>query len=1661
MLKKIISFIKNKFWIKIVISAFVISIISISLFLFLNNNKERLNNYIVKPLSYNELSEERKDNYDKFKIYHAAITDRKTGTEPFNSGDTSNDQGIDVSGTDNYVRTFDYIKYTIELGIDTNENQSGIVTSNGGVIKVQAKLPNQGNPTLMKWVEDSWMNNEQNSVTISEDGTILYAEYVASENTSLTETLQQLSFTIKVDGYKKDISPEMAPVFEFWMEGNKPDNEESNVESITISDNKQIIISGKPTIDAKIIQTSEYFKAERTINNVSYRGRYDALGLSLSIAQTDDNIPDFRGVEYPSGKITIKAKVIYQYKNVNDNAWTTLNENTANAINKINGFQITAYSINTICNSSFVHSADCAVGALPVGKYNGLKNRSVLDTGDFNLNLNNDEITFTFENYKFNGTFPNNSYYGSSPINNNKYGYFATTAMEFFMPFYDAFNEEISYDYQTIVRIISADYKDTKGNQINISNGSNISIQDAYVNNNSTAIAGHNYVGTTASTRFEILSNEFMSNGGTVANVDYALSKPYTDGNGVILKGQKYYVRSYSRLMDSPFYGGMDNLIVWNPNLTSIIKFDNGSWFKVLSTDKNANFNNIKIYFGIYKDSNDPSKVPETDYEISNAKLESFEWYETYEEAIEHGKISGAYLMDKDYRGKYTVSCIIRQQVIDNAENIGKTIAFRHRLYYYGNEDSRTTGIKVYKQYANTQYIPTKYTDGSISSINSPYQAGDTVLIAGVRSSIQTAVLDKQSNETSSAYFDIQDNEINVIVTPSITDNNTNEDKYIDKVTIKSTLPSGLTYIQGSANKEPISIEYLDDKSVLTWEYENYQVNHDAPEYPKITYKVSIASSIENNADKTIESVIITNEDLSDEKIYRTGKCGLMISNLSGISSQKTIDKSYVDKNESFTVTTTISNNSPTDIIDVKTFEILPKSGDENLSKFSGTYTTKITSLIDGQKIYYTTNNINNIGVTLDKYGNKTVDTVDLDNDSRWTRANVNDIIPNNATAIASTIDSIEKNNSKSFKYLIEPVGNKQKDQYVFVMNTSNEVFSTTIHTNKVLAQVKSYTVIANHYLQNTTTKITDSVTQTYGYGDSYNTEQADVNYNKYELVSTPSNASGTIKSNVIVNYYYKLKQYNLTVHHYLEDSTTELAQSEMISKIYDDDYVTTKSSQVDYNKYELVSTPSNASGTITGDITVIYYYRLKNYTVTTHHYIENTTTKLVDDEINTYKYEDEYTTSPSNNINNYELVGIPNNSSGTIKEDVVVTYFYKLKTATITINHLEADTNNVLAPSETSIINYTMPYSSDVSNKVPKNYIFVSKTDNYAGIVDKDEIIINYYYTKSEYSGDISINKNGTDEITAKDEPLEYNISFIAKAKTFIGNGIIEIIDQLPYEIDTEKSDIDDGIYNQKDKTITWIINWNDINTYDGESNKEINKTIKIVYTEIKGTDRVLINKVTGKLTLDEKEITPVESLSLTSVKIPGKIITKYIDIDTNEEIADDIISTDLVGNIYSSEQKDILGYNLIEKPSSEIINYSEEDTILIYKYQKKKYNILTRILGIGGNIEGDEIVFYDDDSTKDKIKIVADIGYTIDKVKINGKEIEIDKNLTNLIIDNFKNVKEDKYVEVSFKVFEVEAPNTMSGIKKISIILGCIFILSGIIIFLKTKNKIKINKK
>ncbi len=132
------------------------------------------------------------------------------------------------------------------------------------------------------------------------------------------------------------------------------------------------------------------------------------------------------------------------------------------------------------------------------------------------------------------------------------------------------------------------------------------------------------------------------------------------------------------------------------------------------------------------------------------------------------------------------------------------------------------------------------------------------------------------------------------------------------------------------------------------------------------------------------------------------------------------------------------------------------------------------------------------------------------------------------------------------------------------------------------------YKVTIN-YLDNATKEnIVDPVIQKKDLDEKYITNYNNIDDTKWGLVELPKNYSGTIKENVVVNYYFNRK-YKITVNYYEQGTTNKIADSQELYYYLDDEY-TTNYDNVE-KSWGLVETPANATGKVTGDMEVNYYF--------------------------------------------------------------------------------------------------------------------------------------------------------------------------------------------------------------------------------------------------------------------------------------------------------------------------------------------------------------------------------------------------------------------------------------------------------------------------------------
>ena len=174
----------------------------------------------------------------------------------------------------------------------------------------------------------------------------------------------------------------------------------------------------------------------------------------------------------------------------------------------------------------------------------------------------------------------------------------------------------------------------------------------------------------------------------------------------------------------------------------------------------------------------------------------------------------------------------------------------------------------------------------------------------------------------------------------------------------------------------------------------------------------------------------------------------------------------------------------------------------------------------------------------------------------------------------------------------------------------------------------------------------------------------------------------------------------------------------------------------------------------------------------------------------------------------------------------------------------------------------------------------------------------------------------------------VNYTIGYDAYIEDYVGEVTLTIVDELPYAIDVNKSNIGNGIYNSENNTITYVVN-KTISENDRTISFEQN--ILVFYSEI--LESSINNKVISTLVYGDNT-TNCEDEFVTEV-LNGEVIVKYVDSENNE-LAESVKMTDLVGNDYITKAIAIEGYHLVETPDSATGKYVDGTIIVTYVYDE-----------------------------------------------------------------------------------------------------------------------------
>ena len=228
-------------------------------------------------------------------------------------------------------------------------------------------------------------------------------------------------------------------------------------------------------------------------------------------------------------------------------------------------------------------------------------------------------------------------------------------------------------------------------------------------------------------------------------------------------------------------------------------------------------------------------------------------------------------------------------------------------------------------------------------------------------------------------------------------------------------------------------------------------------------------------------------------------------------------------------------------------------------------------------------------------------------------------------------------------------------------------------------------------------------------------------NNNRYPGSKQERSATDTVSSP---------KRILITANYIEKDTNINLAAPIVQEIFFDDDYVTSPSPDVSDN-YELTQIPINYIGTrIENDIVVNYIYEKKKATITTHYINAETGFSLIPDDVQRKEFGDEYSTVKET-ITDYDFDHSEGILSGIVKGDVIVTYYYTIKTGSVRVRHVDVDTDEDLETPTVTVYKFHETYETG-----PKDIFLYYEYDSVDGITSgeitsEDEVVVTYKYRR------------------------------------------------------------------------------------------------------------------------------------------------------------------------------------------------------------------------------------------------------------------------------------------------------------------------------------------
>ena len=249
-----------------------------------------------------------------------------------------------------------------------------------------------------------------------------------------------------------------------------------------------------------------------------------------------------------------------------------------------------------------------------------------------------------------------------------------------------------------------------------------------------------------------------------------------------------------------------------------------------------------------------------------------------------------------------------------------------------------------------------------------------------------------------------------------------------------------------------------------------------------------------------------------------------------------------------------------------------------------------------------------------------------------------------------------------------------------------------------------------------------------------------------YKLVESPTNKTITMTKEEQTLIYYYEPVYTGLIENHIDDRTGKVLYTEEHQVQVGTEYnIPSK----EFEGYDLVETklPTNASGIMGEELVTVNYYYIKKAVLEVNYIDIYTNKPLTDQIVDNTKHEGDVYTTEQKTFENYDLVEVPSNATGTMKVETdeegnitnnrtVVTYYYTQR-AIVEEHHIDSLTGKDIE--EPTIHNGHVGDEYDIPSKEFLSYQLIEEDEegnsmlpaNSKGTMTAEKIVVNYYYNQ------------------------------------------------------------------------------------------------------------------------------------------------------------------------------------------------------------------------------------------------------------------------------------------------------------------------------------------